>query len=333
MKNTIYILVLFALSAISCQQLIFGEDLESTNANENFEYLWQECNEKYTFFDLKNIDWDSVKQAYQPRINEQMSDEELFDVLADMLRELKDGHVNLIADFNTSVFPIFQAGPDIFDFRIIQDHYLPQNYFRSSGIAHDFIADEQIGYIRYSSFSIPISDKNMGFILERYQSTKGLIIDMRENGGGSVASLYNLLSYFVNEEKLVARSRIKTGPGKEDFSPSEDILVQPNEEITYSNPVMVLVDRGSFSATSFFALASKALPNLTLVGDFTGGGLGAPNGGQLPNGWTYRFSITQTLDLDGNNYENGVPPDIEVFFDWEDRTTDEVIERAIMEIL
>ena len=69
------------------------------------------------------------------------------------------------------------------------------------------------------------------------------------------------------------------------------------------------------------------------MGDITGGGLGAPNGGELPNGWEYRFSITQTLDLDGNNFENGVPPDIEAFIDFDDRTKDEVIERALLELL
>ena len=270
---------------------------------------------------------------YEPRINEQMSEEELFSVLAEMLNELKDGHVNLISDFNVSFFPFSQERPDNFDFRIIQDHYLPSNYFISSGVAHDFIADEQIGYIRYSSFSTPINIRNFGFILERYQSTKGIIIDMRENGGGSVSNVFTLLSYFINSEQVVARSRIKSGPGKEEFSPLEDIVIQPHPTINYNRQVVVLVDRGSYSATSYFSLATKALSNITLIGDITGGGLGAPNGGQLPNGWTYRFSITQTLDLEGTNYENGVPPDIEAFFDQENRTRDEVIERAIEEIL
>jgi len=89
----------------------------------------------------------------------------------------------------------------------------------------------------------------------------------------------------------------------------------------------------TYSAGSFFALATKEIPNLVLMGDYTGGGLGVPNGGELPNGWEYRFSITQALDMNGNNYENGVPPDIEAFIDWEDRTKDEVIERALLELL
>ena len=96
----------------------------------------------------------------------------------------------------------------------------------------------------------------------------------------------------------------------------------------------VLTDRGTYSAGSFTSIATKAIPNIILMGDTTGGGLGLPNGGQLPNGWTYRFSITQALTLDKSPaYENGVPPDVHVLFDWSDRTKDEVIERALVELL
>ena len=59
-----------------------------------------------------------------------------------------------------------------------------------------------------------------------------------------------------------------------------------------------------------------------------------PNGGQMPNGWRYRFSITQTLSLDGSSeFENGVPPDSQIYFNWPDRTRDEVPEAAIAELL
>ena len=77
----------------------------------------------------------------------------------------------------------------------------------------------------------------------------------------------------------------------------------------------VLIDRGSYSATSFFAICTMAYDNIRLFGDYSGGGLGLPNGGVLPNGWTYRFSTTRTLAIDGRNYENGVPPDVRVLLD------------------
>ena len=71
-----------------------------------------------------------------------------------------------------------------------------------------------------------------------------------------------------------------------------------------------------------------------LIGHTTGGELGMPNGAQLPNGWTYRFSVTQTLDLQGNNYEDGVPPDIRVILEPSDVANgkDTVIEKALEEL-
>jgi len=334
MKYSIYFLIFLSVISASCNQLIFGEDLETSNAQENFDYLWTECSERYSFFDLKNIDWEEVKVRYQAQITEGMDEVELFEVLSKMLNELKDGHVNLGSNFNQSFFPIWQLGQDNFDLRIIVDNYLPTNFFVSGPFIHDFVADREIGYIRYGSFlGHRVSEEDIGFVLDRYKATKGLILDLRENIGGHPSNVFELLSRFIKEETIVLQTRIKSGPGKNEFSPLKDAVVTPTDGVAYHKKVIVLVDRSTYSAGSFFALATKEIPNLILMGDYTGGGLGAPNGGELPNGWGYGFSVTQTLDLNGNNYENGVPPDIEAFFDWSDRTKDEVIERALLELL
>lgn len=333
MKN-IYYLILVAPFFFSCEKLMFEKELDATSPHDNFEYLWSECNEKYSYFELKNIDWDEVHTRYSAQVYDDMSDDSLFLLMAAMLRELKDGHTNLISNLNVSYFPIQKLGQDNFDWRIIQDNYLPENYYRSGPFSHDFIANKQIGYIRFPSYTGGVGSTNLNFILNRYKDTKGLIIDIRENGGGDVSDVFNLLSRFVADTTLVNYSRIKTGPDHNDFSADEPVYLYPADSIIYTNKVMVLTDRSSYSASSFTSLAIKAIPNMTLVGDTTGGGLGLPNGGQLPNGWRYRFSITQALTLDkDNSYENGVPPDIFALFDWNDLTKDEVIERAIQEIL
>ena len=104
---------------------------------------------------------------------------------------------------------------------------------------------------------------------------------------------------------------------------------------SYINTVTVFGSTRFLDDNQYYKQARKLGSELANI-DFTvttGGGGGMPNGGQLPNGWTYRFSISQLLDLDGNNYaEDGVPPDILVSFDWTDLTKDEIIERAIQEI-
>ncbi|MBB6459683.1 S41 family peptidase [Flammeovirga kamogawensis] len=332
MKN-IYVLLLLISSLFSCDKVYFGEDLGTKDRKKNFEYLWNECNEKYAYFDVKNIDWDAIKVKYESQISEGMSDEAFFNVLGSMLSELKDDHTNLISPLNVSRFGVKKLGQDNFDFRVIEDNYLSDNYYISGPFMHDFIANNEIGYIRFGEFTGTVDDNNLDFILKRYKDTKGLILDLRENGGGAVNDIFSILSRFVEKKTLVYYSRIKTGAAHDDFSELEEAFVEPSDKIRYKKKVIVLIDRGTYSAGSFTALATKALPNITLIGDTTGGGLGMPNGGQLPNGWTYRFSITQALDLSKDpSLEKGVPADIPVSFDWTNMKKDEILETAINEL-
>ncbi|MFW6020113.1 MAG: S41 family peptidase [Bacteroidales bacterium] len=327
MKNSILIILILALF-VSCEKIMFEEDMQTSDPHKNFDYLWNECDEKYSFFQYKNIDWDAMKTKYRPKISESMSDDSLFNVMAAMLKELQDDHTHLISNFNVSHYGNYQKGQDNFNWRTIVNHYLPQNYYTTGPFRHEYIRDS-IGYIRLSAFSGNINTTNLNFIFNKYQNSNGLIIDIRENGGGSISGVYSILSRFIDKKTLLFYSRIKTGPGHNDFSELESIYIEPVDEASYNKKVIFLADRGSYSASSFMALGVRAIPNLTLIGDTTGGGLGVPNGGQLPNGWRYRFSITQTIDQQGNNYESGVPPDAHALFDWKDLSTDEVIETAI----
>ncbi|MBL4710678.1 MAG: hypothetical protein JKY48_19810 [Flavobacteriales bacterium] len=135
----LYSLLIASVVLSSCEKAFFEEDLESTNPKNNLEYLWNECNEKYSFFDLKQIDWDQVKSNYSAKIYDGMSEDSLFNVLGGMLTELRDDHTNLIANFNVSSFGVNYLGQDNFDWRIIEDNYLFQSYYRSGPFAHDLL--------------------------------------------------------------------------------------------------------------------------------------------------------------------------------------------------
>lgn len=331
-RYTLGIVALITLCA--CENLFFESDQASTDPQENFDALWKACDEKYSYFDVKNIDWDEVKHQQQTKLYDGMSEDSLFNVLAEMLTILRDDHTNLISNFNVSFYGVSNLGPDNFDWRIIEDNYLSDNHYITGPFIHDFIANNEIAYVRLSSFTGTIDETNLDFILERYNGTKGMIIDLRENGGGAATDIFTLLSRFVEERTLLYYSKIRNGPSHDDFSETVPTYIDPHNGLRYKQNVAILTDRGTYSAGSFTSLATKALANIQLIGDTTGGGLGLPNGGQLPNGWTYRFSITQALTLDMNpDYENGVPPDVPVLFDWSNLTTDEVIERAITELL
>jgi C-terminal processing protease CtpA/Prc len=283
---------------------------------------------------VKKVDWDSIGDVYVQRIFYGMSEDSLFNVLGGMLEELRDDHANLISNFNTSFYGLEYQSQDNFDWRIIVDNYITQDYYLTGPFAHNFIANNEIGYIRLSTFSKPIKSQSLDFILDRYKDTKGLVLDLRENGGGAISNVFTILSRFVESETLVYYSRIKNGIGHNSFSEASGAYVKPHNGVRYTKNIVVLTDRGTYSSGSLLALGAKALSNISLVGDTTGGGLGIPNGGQLPNGWTYRFSITQTLTLDKEpDFENGVPPDIMVHFDWNDLSKDEILKVAINELL
>ena len=331
MKNIILIFSTVLIFS-SCEKILFEPDLGSRDPLTNFDYLWGEVDKKYSYFELKNIDWDDVKNTYRSMLTANSTEEELFDVLANMLNELRDDHTNLISPFNVSRYNVVLTGPENYRQRTIAEFYIPDIWL-TGAFKHGFLENKEIGYIRYGSFLSEFSDEALDLILNRYQSTKGLILDLRANGGGNIFNIPKILGRFTDTKTLSGYSITRNGPNHNDFSNKENFFITPYSGVKYLKPVIVLIDRGSYSATTFFALATKAFPNITLLGDTTGGGGGLPNGGQLPNGWTYRFSISQLFDLNGNNYaEDGVPADIQAAFDWNDLTKDEILERAILEL-
>lgn len=325
MKTNRFIACIIAAAGLlnlSCEKIFMEKETEST-PTATFDYLWNKVDRQYAFFDIKNVDWQQVYTEYRPLINDNMSDDSLFLVLGSMLSKLDDGHTNLTSNFDRSysdsIYRKMNRRKNIDD-KVVALNYLhgaDDHYHATAGFRHHEIRDGKVAYIRYSAFTNVIDSNALKYLRERYADAEGMIFDMRQNGGGSTKYLWELIKFFPNHGQLLYTSQIKSGPAHDAFGEPKSIFAKENN-VSYGNydkPVVVLIDRGSYSATSFFSICTQAFDNVTLVGDTTGGGLGVPNGGQLPNGWTYRFSITRSLALDGKNYENGVPPDHLVILD------------------
>lgn len=72
--------------------------LSETEKNDplfNFESLWQTFNEHYSYFKERNIDWNAMKSKYKSKLSSESSPLELYVVLRDMLKGMKDGHVGI----------------------------------------------------------------------------------------------------------------------------------------------------------------------------------------------------------------------------------------------
>ncbi len=332
MKKGIIALSFLVGALLSCEKILYGPDQGTSDPYENFEYLWNQVDIKYSYFELKQVNWEQVKSTYLAQLSPEMSEEQLFNVLANMLKELRDDHTNLVSPFNVSVYSQPQQANLNYHSTTVWENYVSERYY-TGPFSHGFIDGANVGYVRYGSFMESFFPNQLSFVLDRYQSTNGLVLDLRSNGGGSIFNVPLLLERFNDQSRVVGYFRTRNGPNHNDFTEPSNFMINTYGGTVFTKPVVVLIDKGSYSATTMFALATKAIPNIVLLGDTTGGGGGLPNGGQLPNGWTYRFSISQLLDLQGNNYaEEGVPPDIFESFDWTDLTKDEILDRAIAEL-
>jgi hypothetical protein len=279
------------------------------DAVSNFDALWTALDQHYCFFEQKGIDWDEVYSRYRPQVTDGMSSRDLFNVCAEMLDELQDGHVNLISYFNTSYYRKWWSDyPQNYDQRIVEQNYL--NYeFSTVGVLKYYALPEQVGYMRYSTFSTAIGESTLDAALLSLKECSGLIIDIRDNGGGDMDNVETLVSRFLEEPICAGYISHKTGPGHSDFSEPYAYYYEPAyKHVRWLRKVVVLVNRSTFSAANNFVSIMKTLPRVTIVGAHTGGGSGMPYSYELPCGWSVRFSACSVLDPNGESTENGVSP-------------------------
>ena len=299
------------------------------NPRGNFEAIWSIIDKNYCFFEYKEIDWSSVYDEYESRITSEMSNESLFKLMGEMLAELKDGHVNLTASHDITRYWEWQENyPSNFDSEV-QQNYLQKDYGITSGMRYKILEDN-VGYIYYGSFSNDVSESGLDQILNRMAICKGLIIDVRNNGGGSLSNVEKIASRFFNERTLVGYISHKIGPGHNDFSELYPKYTESSNRVRYQKPVIILTNRGCYSATNEFVSIMRHANNVTTIGDKTGGGSGLPFSSELPNGWSIRFSASPMFNAKKEHIEFGIEPDVFVNMSQVDidENRDTIIEKA-----
>ena len=330
-----FLRVLFAgslcLLTFSCTGL-FLEDQKPNTAQNNFDLLWKIIDERYCFFEEKNVDWDRMYDKHWR--NWQGTDPaspHLFHAMAEMLEELRDGHVTLDDGFNARSYSGWYANfPDNFDLRRINLYRNPDrragNYFNNNGTTFT-VLPEAIGYIRCPSFSEKFNRNDLDNEFARLEGLRGVIIDIRNNGGGLVSEAYLLASKFARDRTCVGYVRYKTGKGHNDFSDFFARYIEPEGKNQFHGNVVVLTNRRVYSAANLFVSSMAAMPQVHVMGDNTGGGGGIPISAELYNGWTVKFSTNPVFDINKNSIEQGIAPHRRIALN-NDTQRDNIIEAA-----
>jgi hypothetical protein len=324
MRKIIFVFCLFSLIT-ACVEI-----KEYDNSPQgNFEALWTILDEHYCFFEYKEIDWNKIHAEYAQRIDNNMNQESLFMLLSEMLQKLKDGHVNLSSPFDVSRYwKWYEDYPTNYQQELI-DIYLGTNYQIAGGLRYKILEDN-IGYIRYPDFSLGIGETNLDYVINKLGSCSGIIIDVRNNGGGVLTYSETFASRFFNQKTLIGYIQHKTGKGHNDFSKPVPQYIESSTRLRYQKPVIVLSNRRCYSATNDFINTMRMAPNVRILGDKTGGGSGLPFSSELPNGWSVRFSACPIYDANMEQIEFGIEPDIKVDLSKEDslKGKDTLIETA-----
>ncbi|MEM9886732.1 MAG: S41 family peptidase [Bacteroidota bacterium] len=337
MKIKIYSTLFFLLLiCVSCERLFMEEP--ELSAKAIFDEAWTFADREYSFFEFKEIDWQEQYEQYLPRVDSVSTSEELFEVIADMLYELRDGHVNLRAGFDRSRnWRWFLDHPVNYDYDLLERSYFKEEeQFVGPFIVYDF---EDVGYLHYRSFSFDFSNASLTYIINRFKDHKGIIIDIRDNGGGSSGNVGKIANRFTDDRVLAGRERFRNGIGHDDFSDWEAAYIEAYEPeetqdsvlYRFTKPVVLLTNRSCYSAASFFTQYMRELPNVTTMGDWTGGGGGGPSFTELANGWILRVSNTQFESPEGFIIEDGIPPDVRIDLEKtdQDQGKDTILEAAL----
>ena len=295
----------------------------------NVEALWQIIDTRYCYVEEKGIDWNAVHETYVEKARQLPQNDQvaMFDLCAEMLNLLQDGHVNLYAPFDRSYCTTwYDTYPANFNSQL-QSLYL-RDYRVAGSLYYCTVDHDSIGYIYYSSFSNSFSIGNLAWVFNTFKDCRGLIIDVRNNGGGDLSNAYKLAAPFFKESRTIGYWQHKTGPGHNDFSKMEELKVDASiSGIKWLRPTVVLSNRRSYSATNMFINMMRYADNAIIVGGTSGGGGGMPMSYEMPCGWTVRFSSVRMYDASKKDIEQGIEPHVLVTMQSTDK--DDIIEKAI----
>jgi C-terminal processing protease CtpA/Prc len=206
----------------------------------------------------------------------------------------------------------------------LKDEYLINGF--------DFNTYGWIGDIGYVHF-LWVSDNMFNFpgILDYFDDAKGLIIDLRHNGGGQ--HMWGLVNCgrLTDVKRLTHKAKTKNGIGKNDYSEWFEWNVEPEGKY-FDKPIVFLTDRYTISAGERMTYTLKVLPNATHMGDTTNGAISTKVGRELANGWKYTIVTQKVVSPDGVYYEGqGIPP--EIFVKNTQAEIDQGIDRTLEEAL
>lgn len=304
------VLLSSTIVTLGCTDWIFAPVPESDPVSL-YEELWAVFDRGYAPFAERGVDWEIARELHRP--SAEADDDALFAAASDLLAELDDGHVTLVAPGQ----PVFVAKRTFredthmleLDLAVVFSRMI-EGPFRTGDARYGLLPGD-IGYVHVASWSDPIAD--LDGLLGYLETRAGVVVDLRHNPGGDFTNGFPFAARFADLERLAFTTLTKTGPGRSDLGQRQEWSIGPSGAVRYGGPVVVLTNGFTNSAAERTLMAFRTMPHVTVVGTPTAGNHGEKVGGELSNGWRYSIVPQVVVAADGVSYEGpGLPPDVHV---------------------
>ncbi|WP_127128112.1 S41 family peptidase [Pseudoflavitalea rhizosphaerae] len=357
-RYIISLLTLLVLFLYSCKKETGSTTVKAPeNFSEVFDQFWNNMNKRYVFWKEERTDWDEVHRKYKP-LFDALDFHDAGDLkrsvqyFREMTANLMDGHYYIKFTHPTlqdsSVYPSQERkrrSPwyhNPYNYSKVVRYKLDPNY----NVGVDNSTSVTLGTIRqhilyfscsyfylYDAYTSsrsnnvkPVLDLFFNELAKSPSPYKGVIIDLRGNGGGDISDLNFLMGRLTATPIAFGSTRYKTGAGRLEYTPWINSFITPLKGSKGVDiPVIALADNFSASLAESVTMAIQEMPNGKFIGESTWGA----NGPYASNEALYNagpfelngFMKVQTAsaafrNMNGSISESvGIVPDLLVPFD------------------
>ncbi|MGW6915722.1 S41 family peptidase [Kitasatospora sp. NPDC054939] len=310
------------------------EPVEDDGPLAVFDRFWATFEENYPFFAAKGVDWHAVRDTYRPQVTAQTGPDRLQQIFAEMLAPLNDAHVALrrpVGGKPTTVFSGSRPGtvmptPDLMvqaGKPVAAQLLAPERTF-GSGMLGVGELPGGLRYLRVSLFGNYVPDgshqddtaeldRALDALLADRAGLRGLVVDVRVNGGGSDALALQIASRLTDRPYTAYRKVARNDPAAaRRYTRPQPIAVRPAAGPRWTGPVAVLTAGSTVSAGETFtqALMGRS-PHVTRIGENTQGVFSDVLVRKLSAEFTAVLPNEKFLAPDGSSFDGpGIPPDV-----------------------
>ena len=232
--------IILLTSAFLLLTYCFSSAQELSEPEKNFDHLWKTFDREYGIFLPKRVDWNALYKVYRPKVTPQTTDDKLFDIMASMLGHLNDNHVRLsnntrqfgagfLQDFINQRFGSFEEAMQLMRNKPVDEKYIKGTYkeLMDGMFSYGWVTDD-IGYFHFRGFRDVTGSANaVDEILKEFRNAKGMIIDVRRNGGGNDMVGKAIADRFADKKRLYMMTQIRNGENHDDFAAAKYFYAEP----------------------------------------------------------------------------------------------------------